>query len=162
MTAPSASRHSVAVRSRLYSRGSLAFAGLARAAARISGLRSPRRHHLLERPPSGLEVLELVERRARRREQHHLAGPRGRGSGLHSALERLAALAPHHLAEALGLLADEVDAGAALGHRRAQRHVVLALALTAEDQSDRRLEALERDQRRGDVRRLGVVDVEDA
>src|ERR671930_2709316 len=88
MTAPSASRHSVAVRSRLYSRGSLAFAGLARAAARISGLGSPRRHHLLERPPAGLEVLELVERRARRREEDDLAGAGGTSGRADGALKR--------------------------------------------------------------------------
>src|ERR671934_2053949 len=107
MTAPSASRHSVAVSSRLYSRGGLA---LARAAARISKLGSPRRYQLLERPPAGLVVLELVERRARRRQQDDLAGPRrGRGR-LQGAIERPAALAAHDRLEALGLLADQVDA----------------------------------------------------
>src|SRR5690349_15705091 len=113
MTAPRASRHSVAVSSRLYSSGSF---GLARAATRISKLGSSRRHQLLERPPPGLVVLELIERGARGREQDHLAGPCGAGRRIHRALERLAALPADHRAQALGLLADEVDAGAALGH----------------------------------------------
>src|SRR3954470_205927 len=157
ITAPRASRHSVAVSSRLYSRGSF---GLARAATRISKLGSSRRHQLLERPPAGLVVLELVEGRTGGREQHDLAGPRGAGRRLERALERPPALPADDCAQALGLLPDEVDAGAALGHRRAQRRVVLALALAAEDEADRRVEALERHQRRGDVGRLGVVDEE--
>src|SRR5215211_4735885 len=137
MTAPRASRHSVAVSRRLYSRGGFA---LARAAARISKLGSPRGHHLLEGPPAGLVVVELVEGRAGGREEHHLAGSRGACGRVDGALERLAALAADHGTEALGLLADEVDAGAALGRGRAQRRVVLALALAAEDQADRRVE----------------------
>src|SRR5215470_3610805 len=114
MTAPSASRHSVAVSSRLYSRGG--FGLLARAAARISKLGSPRGHQLLEDPSPGLVVVELVERGAGGREQHDLARPRRAGGRVERPLERPAALAAHHLAEALGLLADEVDARAAVGH----------------------------------------------
>src|SRR4051812_10628460 len=147
MTAPRASRHSVAVSRRLYSRGGF---GLARAAARISKLGSPRGYQLLEGPSAGLVVLELVEGGARRREQDDLAGAGGRGGGVERPRERLAALPPDRGAEAIGLLADEVDAGAPVGHGCAQRRVVLALALAAEDQADRRVEALERHERRGD------------
>jgi hypothetical protein len=57
-----------------------------------------------------------------------------------------------------GGLADQVGAVRAA----AQRAEVLALADAAEDQVHRRVEARERDERRVDVRRLGVVDVQHA
>src|SRR5689334_25113824 len=104
MTSPRASRHSVAVSSRLYSSGSF---GLARAATRISKLGSSRRHQLLERPPPGLVVRELVEGRAGRRKQDDLAGLRRAGRGVERALERPAALPADDRAQALGLLPDE-------------------------------------------------------
>src|SRR5919198_1086284 len=146
MTAPSASRHSVAVSRRLYSRGSLA---LARAAARISKLDSPRRHQLLEDASARLEVLELVERRARGRQQHDLAAAGGACRRVDGAVERAAALAPDDRFQPLGLLADEVHARAALGDRDAERLVGLALAPAAEEQADRGPETLHSPERRG-------------
>src|SRR5512132_3752786 len=121
MTAPSASRHSVAVSKRLYSRGGFA---LARAAARISKLGSPRRHQLLEGASARLEVLELVERRARGRQQDDLAAASRRRGRLDGPLERLAALAADDRLEPLGLLADEIHAGAPVRDGLAQRLVV--------------------------------------
>src|SRR4051795_5933598 len=120
---------------------------------------------VLERAPARLEVLELVEARARRREQDDLAGARGRAGGVQRALE--VALVGGVLAEDVAQggrrLADEIDAGAPGVDRRAQRREVLALAAAAEDQVDRRAgEARERHERRVDVRRLRVVHVEDA
>ena len=139
-----------------------------------SARRAGRRRHI-ERPSAVAASHELVEALARAprsrrtgrswRRRARAARPRpGRaaaGRRVEGALERLAALAADHRAQALGLLADQVDAGAALGHGLAQGREVLALALAAEDQVDRRVEA-ERHERRGDVGGLRVVDVEDA
>ena len=59
-------------------------------------------------------------------------------------------------------LADQVDSAGALGHRRGERRVVPALAAAAEDHVHAARERLEPGDRRGDVRGLRVVDVEDA
>ncbi len=60
------------------------------------------------------------------------------------------------------LLPHEVGRAAALGHGGGERGVVLVLAAAAEDHVDAVGERADADHRRGDVRGLGVVDVEDA
>src|SRR4051812_32832010 len=166
MTAPAASRQRVTVRSRLYSsgywRGERRLA--ARAAARgMSGPPSPSGGQLLEDPATMFEVLELVVGLTRRREQHDVAGTSG-VARLRDGHRELAAVDPgaQDGADRRPVGADQVDAGAALRHRLAQRREVLALAPSAEDQVDRAVEGLQRPQRGVDVGRLGVVDVQDA
>src|SRR4051812_26999536 len=165
MTAPAASRHSVTVRSRLYSSGywreGLRLA--AGAAARgMSGPPSTSADELLERAAAVFVVVELVVALACRREQHDLAGlcrgarPLDRGREV-AALDPRADLASDRRAVA----PDQVDARA-VARRLAQRLEVLTLAAAPEDQVDRLVEAGERHERRVDVRRLGVVDVEHA
>ena len=130
MIAPAASRHSVAVSRRLYSSGFWGDFFVARAATRMSGLASPRGDQVLERPAARLEVGELVERRAGGREQHDLAGPRGGRPRRRRARSSVSQRAPPTAASiARRVLADQVDAGAALGRGRAQRREVLALGL---------------------------------
>src|SRR3954453_16762684 len=109
----------------------------------------------LEGAPPRLEVLELVEARARRREQDDVARPRRGARGVQRVLEvaALARIRAEDVAQRGRRLADQIDAGAAVCDRLAQRRKVLALAAAAEDQVDRRPgEALERDERRVDVR----------
>src|SRR6185503_19155019 len=69
---------------------------------------------LLEGAAARLEVLELVEARARRRQQHDLVGPRRGARRGHRALEVAAVArgAAEHVTERGRRLADEVDAGA--------------------------------------------------
>src|SRR6476661_10563289 len=117
MMAPAASRHSVAVSRRLYSSGFWGDFFVARAATRMSGLLSPGGDQVLEGSAPGLEVGELVERRAGRREQHDLARPSRVRRGADGPRERLAARAAHRLFDRRRVLADEVHPGAALGGR---------------------------------------------
>src|SRR3954469_10659439 len=69
---------------------------------------------VLERAPARLEVLELVEAGARRREQDDLAGARGRAGGVQRALEVavVGGVLAEDVAERWRRLADEIDAGA--------------------------------------------------
>src|SRR5262245_33176823 len=108
---------------------------------------------LAEALAAGLEVRELVEARAGRREQHY-RGLRSasrpvsrlarRGSA--GSLERpLKALAGEHLRRDVRerhpdrrcVFADQIDTGARSGDRLAQHREVLSLALTPEDQVQR-------------------------
>ena len=59
-------------------------------------------------------------------------------------------------------LADQVDGAGALGHRAGERRVAAGLAAAAQDQVEAALERLDAGDRGGDVRGLGVVDVEHA
>ncbi|HUJ33765.1 MAG TPA: hypothetical protein VLW51_01045 [Solirubrobacteraceae bacterium] len=70
------------------------------------------------------------------------------------ALERIRQLA--------GRLADQVHRTAAGGHQGRQWREVLALSSAAGDQMDPARERLQRDDRAGDVGRLGIVDPGDA
>src|SRR5829696_1713920 len=169
MTAPKASRHSVAVRRTLYSSGWR----LRRSAAADRGMSgrpsTPARsalHQRLEVASALLEVRVLVEARAGRREQDGLAVLRRRARRRDRALEVAAAVqrngALERLGDAPGVLADEVDGAGAPRHGVPQRLEVLPLPLPAEDEMDGDVEAGQRDERRVDVRGLGVVDVEDA
>ena len=82
--------------------------------------------------PASLEVVELVEGGARGRQQDDLAGARRGARGGDRAAERRAVVQRRGACERRvqrgRLGADQVDAGAVLGDRVAQRRVVLALA----------------------------------
>src|SRR5690348_15064441 len=164
MTAPAASRHSVTVRSRLYSSGYWRGLRLAAGAAArgMSGPSSTSSHQFLEDPSALLVVVELVVALARRREQHHVARARRGTRPLHRDRE-VAALdpGPDLLPDRRPVAADQVDARAAC-RGLAQRREVLALASATEDQVHRLLEARQRDERGVHVGRLGIVDVEHA
>src|SRR3954469_11834921 len=69
---------------------------------------------VLERAPARLEVLELVEARARRGEQDDLAGAGGGARGVQRALEVavVGGVLAEDVAERWRRLADEIDAGA--------------------------------------------------
>ena len=114
---------------------------------------------------AGLVVGVLVERGARRREQHDLPRPRRGARCRQRALEVAGVVERHPGARQRGRelrrgLADQVGRAGALGHRRGERRVVAALAAAAEDHVHAAREGLEPGDRRGDVRGLGVVDVE--
>src|SRR4029453_16471565 len=95
MTAPKASRQSVAVRRTLYSSGwrlrrsAAADRGISAASSTPAG--SALHDQGLEVPAPRLEALVLVEARAGRREQDDLARPGGGAGAGHGALEVLAA-----------------------------------------------------------------------
>src|SRR5438876_8050085 len=120
MTAPAASRHSVTVRSRLYSSGTWLERGLrlaAGAAARgMSGPPSTSADQLLEHAAALLVVLELVVALAGRRQQHHGARPRRRPRAHDGGLE-ITALEPGRdlRADRGAVCADQVDARTARG-----------------------------------------------
>src|SRR6478752_7731209 len=144
MTAPAASRHSVTVRSRLYSsgywRGGLRLA--AGAAARgMSGPPSTSADQLLEDAAAVLVVVELVVALAGGRQQDDVPRPRGRARPLHRRRQVAALHAGLDLpAHRRAVGADQIHARAAAG-RLSQRREVLALAAAADDQVHRLVEA---------------------
>ena len=117
-------------------------------------------------------VAEHVEARARRAEQHRVAGLRARERGAHRGLERRAALERNagRLDDALDrrrVAADRDDRARVARQRRGERREVLALAVAAEDddQPGRRALAAQADERRdgrADVGALAVVEGVDA
>src|SRR5690348_8859141 len=143
MTAPAASRHSVTVRSRLYSSGYWRGLRLAAGAAArgMSGPSSTSRHQLLEDASAVLVVVELVVALARRREQHHVTRACGSTRPLHGGRQVPAVdPGPDLLPDRRPVAADQVDARAAR-RRLTQRREVLALAAAAEEQVHGLLEA---------------------
>src|SRR5688572_20954613 len=134
MTAPKASRHSVAVRRTLYSSGwrlrrsAAADRGIFAASSTRAGSTL---HERFEVAAAGLEVLVLVEARAGGRQEDDLAGPsRAAGRG-ERCFEVIAAAQLHRTLQRgrdrLRVLADEEGGEDAAAHRVSQRGEVLAL-----------------------------------
>ena len=163
MTAPAASRQSVAVSRMLYSRGFGCAATGGASAAAIRPVVRRQATSSLKRAAASLEVGELVEGRAGRREQHDVARPRRPRAPRDRALEvpAPASRRPTAAPIAPAVLADQVDRGAGDGARAAARSPG-PCACPPRIRCTRRVEGGERDERRGDVGGLGVVDVADA
>ena len=126
---------------------------------------------LPERLAARLEVAKLVEARARRAEQHDLAGATAAARAAASARSRVRHVRTgsrrrrrlERRPDRRPVLADQIHRAGARRDLLAQQAEVLALAAAAEDQVHApRRERAQRDERARDVGRLGVVDEEHA
>src|SRR5580658_636839 len=127
---------------------------------------SKRPNQLFIYVPTFRIVLELVEARARRRQQYSVSGPRRAGRVLNGFLKsrhrfdlRRTAECGRHLVPRCTVQNRKLDL---LAERPSERRIVAAFVETAGDQNYRRRERIDRLDHRADVGALRIVDVSHA